>query len=139
MGWQRRADRLLALVCLGRRLGVGLRVGFGRAGAGVFGGSILFERADQQFELLDIAIELLRGTAEPRTPQHGQLHLQLLDVQRLGMDLGGVGGNLDVLARQFGLQVCGEDPQSTRVGRQRLGCQRHRRILQNRSVAPLAL
>jgi hypothetical protein len=139
MGWQRRAHRLLALVCPGRRLGVGRHVGFGCAGAGVFGGSILFERADQQFKLLNIAIELLRGTAEPRTPQHGQLHLQLLDVQRLGMDLGGVGGNLDVLARQFGLQVCGEDPQNTRVGRQRLGCQRHRQILRNRSVAPLAL
>jgi hypothetical protein len=40
MGWQRRAHRLLALVCPGRRLGVGRRVGFGCAGAGVFGGSI---------------------------------------------------------------------------------------------------
>ena len=61
MGWQRRTDRLLALVCLGRRLGIGLRVGFGRVGAGFFGGSILFERANQQFELFDVAIELLRG------------------------------------------------------------------------------
>ena len=86
-----------------------------------------------------VAIELLGGAAEPRAAQHGQLHLQLLDVQRLGMDLGGIGGDLDVLARQLGLQVCGEDPQSARVGRQRIGCQRHRRILQNRSVAPLAL
>jgi hypothetical protein len=139
MGWQRRADRLLALVCFGGRLGLGRRVRFGRAGAGAFGGSILFERADQQFELLDVAIELLRRAAEPRTPKHGQLHLQLLDVQRLGMDLRGVGGNLDILARQFGLQACGKDPQSTRVGGQRLGCQRHRRILRNRSAVPLAL
>ena len=59
MGWQRRADRLLALVCFCRRLGIGLRVGFGRVGAGLFGGSILFERTDQQFELFDVAIELL--------------------------------------------------------------------------------
>ena len=124
MGWQRRAHRLLARVGPGKRLAVGLRVRFGRAGASVFSGSILFERADQQFELLDVAIELLRRAAEPRAPQHGQLHLQLLDVQRFGVDLGGVGGNLDILARQFGLQIRGEDPQSTRVGRQRTDCQR---------------
>ena len=80
------------------RLAVGLRVRFGRAGASVFSGSILFERADQQFELLDVAIELLRGAVEPRAPQHGQLQLQLLDVQRLGVDLGRVGGNLDIRA-----------------------------------------
>jgi hypothetical protein len=139
MGWQRRAYRLAALGCLGRSLGVGRRVRFGRAGVDVFGGGILFERADQQFKLLDVAIELLRGSAEPRAPKHSQLHLQLLDVQRLRMDLSGIGGNFDVLARQLGLQVCGEDPQSTWAGRQRIGCQRHRRILQNRSVVSLAL
>ena len=37
--------------CPGRRLGVGRHVGFGCAGAGVFGGSILFERADQQVQV----------------------------------------------------------------------------------------
>jgi hypothetical protein len=36
------------------------------------------------------------------------LHLQLFDVQRLGMDLRGIGGELDLLARQFGLQVSGK-------------------------------
>ncbi len=76
---------------------VGLGVRFGRAGASVFGGSILFECADQQFELFNVAIELLRRATEPRAPKHGQLHLQLLDVQRFGMDLGGVGGNFESL------------------------------------------
>ena len=46
-----------------------------------------------------------------RAPQHGQLHLQLLDVQRLGMDLGIARRNVDVLAREFGLQPCGEQSQ----------------------------
>ena len=69
---------------------------------------LLFEFADQQFELLDLVFELLGGTAESRAAQDGQLHLQLLDMQRLGMDLGGVGGDFDVLAGQFGLQVGGE-------------------------------
>jgi len=52
-------------------------------------------------------VELFRGPAEPCAPQHGQLHLQLFDVQRLGMDLGSVGGELDVLACQLGLQADG--------------------------------
>jgi hypothetical protein len=37
------------------------------------------------------------------------------------------------------LQIRGEDPQSTRVGRQRLGCQRHGQLLRNRSAVPPAL
>ena len=93
------ADRLAAWAWLGRGTGGGL--GGGIIGAGILDGDIFFEFADQQFELLDIAIELLRGAAEPRTPQRGELHLQLFDVQRLGMDLGCVGGNLDGLALEF--------------------------------------
>jgi hypothetical protein len=59
MGWQWRADRVLALVGFGIRLVIGLGVRFDRADASVFGGSILFERADQQFELFNVPIELL--------------------------------------------------------------------------------
>ena len=118
----------------------GLAGGLGSAGVpvgrlvrGVLGGSSSFEFADQQFELLDLAVELLRGAAEPRASQHGQLHLQLLDMQRLGVDLRRIGGDLDLLARQLGLQVSGEDPQRARVGRQRLVANDMDEILRNRS------
>src|SRR3954468_3137909 len=99
------ADWLLAWAGAGRGTGVGLG---GSVGAGILGGGIFLEFADQQFELLDLAIELLRGSAEPRTPQRGKLHLQLFDMQRLGVDLGSIGGEFKVLARQLCLQACGE-------------------------------
>ena len=108
------ADRLLACAWPGRGTGIGLG---GIVGAGILGGDIFFEFADQQFELLDVAIELLRGSAEPCTPQRGELHLQLFNVQRLGVDLGGVGGEFEVLARQLGLQADGETAQLRRVCR----------------------
>ena len=94
-------------------------------GAGILGGDIFFEFADQQFELLDLAVELFRGAAEACASQRRQLHLQLFDMQRLGMDLRGIGGELDLLARQFGLQVSGKQLQRLRVGRQRMMRQRH--------------
>jgi hypothetical protein len=74
---QRPTDRLAAFAWFGRARGIAVCGRIGRGGAGVFRGSVLFERADQQFELLDLAIELLRGTAEPGAPQHGKLHLEL--------------------------------------------------------------
>jgi hypothetical protein len=68
-------------------------------------GSLFLELADQQLELLDIAVELFRRAAEAGAPQHRELHLQLLDVQRLGMDLRVARGDLDVLARKLRLQA----------------------------------
>src|SRR3954469_12751498 len=117
VGW------LLGWAWAGRGTGIGLG---GIVGAGILGGGIFLEFADQQFELLDLTIELLRGSAEPRTPQRGELHLQLFDVQRLGVDLCGVGGEFDVLARQLGLQADGETAQLRRVGRQWVYGQGHR-------------
>jgi len=96
---------------------------------GITFGLLLLEFADQQFELLDVAVKLLRRPAEPRATQHGELHLQLLDVQRLGIDLGRIGRDLDVLARQLRLQVGGEHPQRVRVGRERSARQGHGRIV----------
>ena len=122
---QRLADRLAARTWLGRDSAGVLGGRVGRAGAGVLGGDIFFEAVDQQFELFDVAIELFRGAAEAGAPQHGQLHLQLFDVQRLGMDFGGIGGEFDLLARQFGLQVSGKQVQRLRVGRQRMMRQGH--------------
>jgi len=96
---------------------------------GVALGLLLLEFADQQFELLDVAVELFRRPAEPRATQHGELHLELLDMQRLGINLGRVGRDLDVFARQLRLQVGGEHPQRVRVGRERSAHQGHGRIV----------
>ena len=76
MGRQRLAHRLLALARL-RRV---RRGGVSRAGAGVALGLLLLEFADQQFQLLDVAVELLRRPAKPCATQHGELHLQLFDM-----------------------------------------------------------
>ena len=67
------------------------RLGAQRGGAGRSLGLVLLELADGQLQLLDGPLDLLRGTAEPRPLQSGQLRLQLLDVQRLGVELGPVG------------------------------------------------
>jgi hypothetical protein len=120
-------DRLAALAWLGRE-GRTVRTNWlGRTGvgAGVLGGDVFFKAADQQFELFDVAIELFRRAAEAGASQRRQLHLQLFDVQCLGMDLCGIGGEFDLLARQFGLQVSGKKLQCLRVGRQRLMRQGH--------------
>src|SRR3982074_3110374 len=45
------------------------------------------EFAEQHLELLDLAVELLRGAAEPRSSQHRELRLEMLDLQRLGIEL----------------------------------------------------
>jgi hypothetical protein len=81
---------------------------------------ILLEVARQQHKLLGVMIKLLGGLSEPRPSQLGELHLQLLDVERLRMDLRGVGRDLDVFARQFRLQGFGKSPQCIWVGRKRI-------------------
>ena len=90
--------------------------GIGIPSARLFLGRLLLEFADQQLQLLDVAVELLGGAAEPRPAQHGQLHLQLLDVQRLGVDLCRIGGDLQLLARQLRLQPRGQCPQGGGIG-----------------------
>jgi hypothetical protein len=99
------------------RPGQPARLHRGVHGAGVLRGEVFFEAADQQFKLFDVAVELFRGAAEAGASQRRQLHLQLFDVQRLDMDLRGIGGEFDLLARQFGLQVSGKKLQRLRVGR----------------------
>ena len=118
---QRLADRLFAFPPLDRlaRCPARRRIAGGVARLGSTG--IRFEFADQQFELLDRVVELLGGAAEARAAQHRQLHLQLLDMQRLGMDLGRIGGDLDILARQLCLQIDREVAQRGGVVRQRQG------------------
>src|SRR5580698_9554807 len=86
---------------------------------------ILLEFADQELELIDVVIKLLRRPAKARPLELGELHLQLLDVQRLGVYLSGVGRELAVLARQFRSQIFGEKPQRVQIGRERFTYQRH--------------
>ena len=64
-------------------------------------------------------VERLGGAAEARAAPYRQLHLQLLDVQRLGMDLGRIGCDLDILACQLSLQIHREAAQRGGVVRQR--------------------
>ena len=60
--------------------------GIGGGSARIFLSGLLLEFTDQQLKLFNVAVELLGGTAEPCAAQHGELHLELLDVQRLGVD-----------------------------------------------------
>ena len=112
--------------CSGSRCRPPARAGFGdglpagvaaeRLGLGL--GLALLELADQQLELLDGLVELLRRAAEPRPAQHGQLGLELLDMQRLGVDLGVAGGDRQILLRELGLQSGRERPQRVGIGGQ---------------------
>ena len=92
---------------LGQRLAEGMATWFGGhfRCPGILGllclraGGILLEIADQQFQPLDIAIKLLRRTAEPCPSQDGQLRFQFFDMQRRGVDLRRIGGDLDFPCR----------------------------------------
>src|SRR5271169_5324378 len=48
----------------------------------------LFKLAEHEFKLLDLAIELLGGAAEPRPPQRRKLRPHVFDLQCLGIELG---------------------------------------------------
>ena len=67
--------------------------------------------ADRLFEPVDLSVELLRRLAEAGAAQRRQLRLQLLDMQRLGVELG--------------LQSRRERAQRVRVRRQFRSGERH--------------
>ena len=48
----------------------------------------LFKLPKDGFQLLDLAVELLGGAAEPRPSQHRKLRLEMFDLKRLGIELG---------------------------------------------------
>ncbi len=100
-----------------------------RSGPGFTLARILFEVADQEFELLDVSVKLLGRLSEPCPPELGELHPQLLDMERLRMDFGRVGSDLDVLARQFRLQSFSKNPQRIWVCRERITRQGHATIV----------
>ena len=60
----------------------------GSAGAHERLGDTRFDIVDQQLELLNLRIELLRLAAVAGATKNGELGSQLLDQQRLGVDLG---------------------------------------------------
>jgi hypothetical protein len=96
----------------GRRCPTGRRlVRGGGVGARVALGLAFLQVADQEFELLDLAVELLGLLPEPGAPEHGELRLQLLDMQGLGVELG--------------LQSLRKQAQLFGIGRQSRGRQRH--------------
>jgi hypothetical protein len=89
-------DDPLARQMLGQRFAAVRRTVFLRARCfgwlGGCGGAHLafrnsfLEIAEQQFHLLNFAIELLRGSSEPRPLEQDQLGFQVLDLQRLGVE-----------------------------------------------------
>src|SRR5208337_2488601 len=83
------ADRRLALL-LRRGAGLGrlVRDRDRRPGARERLGDARFDIVDQQLELLDLRIELLRLAAVAGATKNGELGSQLLDHQRLGVNLG---------------------------------------------------
>ena len=83
----------------------------GGALADFVGGLSLLQIADDQFEQINLVVEFLRRLAEARAPQCRQLRLQLLDMQRLGIELS--------------LQSDRKSAQGFRVGRQFGGRERH--------------
>jgi hypothetical protein len=82
MIWQRRTNRRLLLR---RRRSAAVRCFCSRLPFGV----AFLDIADQEFELFDIAVELFRRASEARAPQNGELHFQLLDQQRFGVNFRG--------------------------------------------------
>ena len=71
---RRRGGRSLAVGSLSSRLSLGFA---------------LLDVAEHQLQLLDLAVELFRRPPETRPPQDRQLHSQLLDQQRLGVNFRG--------------------------------------------------
>jgi hypothetical protein len=89
----------------------------GRPTSLLLGGRFL-EIPDQQLELVDP----LRGATEAGTLHQREDRSQLLDVQRLGVDLGVACRELTVLGRERFLLQDRERPQRLGIGRQERGC-----------------
>ena len=85
---QVRGQRLAAARLAIRRLGTcrARTLLPGLLGAGVAFRHGFLEFTEHEFELLDLPVELLGGAAEPRPSQHCKLRLEMLDLQRLGIE-----------------------------------------------------
>ena len=103
-----------------------------RAGSAVLARASLSAASSSSSPISSSSCSMSRSSFSEERPNRARrstasCDLQLLDVQRLGVDLGVAGGDLELLARQFGLQLCGEDPQSPRDRPADGACQRHGR------------
>jgi hypothetical protein len=81
--------------------------------------------ADQQFKLLDVVVEFLRGTPEAGTAQQGKLSFQFFDVQGLGVKLRIAGLQFGVACLQRCLKGDGECLQRGKIRREGSGGNRH--------------
>ena len=89
------------------------------------GGRLGLQLIKHQFQLLDDARDLLRRAAELLTPQTRDLDLQLLDLERLGLQPGLGGGQLSLAGgacRALGDQ---HPPQRVGIARKLFGIDRH--------------
>jgi hypothetical protein len=103
-----------------------------RVPASLLRGRLFLEIADQQLELLDP----LRGATEAGALHERERRSQLLDVQRLDVDLGIARRELTVFGRERLLQGDRERAQGFRIRGQGSGCRRHDSVL---TPAQLAL
>ena len=81
-----------------------MRLGVG-ASDDAAGWRLRLQLLQRQLELLDSPLDLLRRAAELRPPQPGNLHLQLLDLQRLGKQ-SRLGGRQLLVARASRSAAC---------------------------------
>jgi hypothetical protein len=70
-------------------------------------GGAFFEIVDHEFELLDLRVEFFRRAAEAGATQHGELRSQLLDHQRLGVNLGPQPGDVALQIARHAAQIVG--------------------------------
>ena len=113
---QGRAERRLAR--LRRRCGGLARLRLHDSGARERLGGALFEIVDHEFELLDLRLEFFGGTAEAGATKNGELRAQLLDHQRLGVNLGPEPGDV-------ALQIAGDAAQIVGIAGQIRRRRRH--------------
>src|SRR5271165_1190634 len=83
------------------------RVRLRDAGARERLGDARFDIVDHELELLDLRIELLRLAAEAGATKNGELGAQLLDHQRLGVDLGPEPGDVAAQIVRQAAQIVG--------------------------------
>src|SRR4051812_26030071 len=80
------ATERLAIRVLPPPAGLGIRLGSGRTFVAFR--YALLKLAKHEFKLLDLTVELLGRAAKPRSPENCKLGFYVLDLQRLGIQLG---------------------------------------------------